>query len=82
MPNFLLIFLLFQPQVDNQVPKKRRKILVHEKEILDRLLSYNEKIPDHVYDETLQLLEAEWDKTRVYNWWIYRVNKKKNNESA
>lgn len=57
------------------MPKKRRKILEHEEEILSRLLSYKERIPTHVYDEILQSLGSEWDKKRVYNWWNYRVNK-------
>ncbi|GES98757.1 hypothetical protein GLOIN_2v1482460 [Rhizophagus clarus] len=64
-----------EPQVDNGVPKKRRKILEHEEEILSRLLSYKERIPTHVYDKILQSLGSEWDKKRVYNWWNYRVNK-------
>ncbi|CAB4402901.1 unnamed protein product [Rhizophagus irregularis] len=54
--------------------KKRRKVLAHEEQILGRLLAC-EKIPSHIYDETLQLLGAEWDKKRVYSWWNYRVNK-------
>uniref|UniRef100_U9UBJ7 Uncharacterized protein n=1 Tax=Rhizophagus irregularis (strain DAOM 181602 / DAOM 197198 / MUCL 43194) TaxID=747089 RepID=U9UBJ7_RHIID len=61
-------------QVDdhnNQTSKRRRKVLAHEEQILERLLAY-EKIPSHIYDETLQLLGAEWDKKRVWN---YRVNK-------
>ncbi|CAB4377908.1 unnamed protein product [Rhizophagus irregularis] len=33
------------------------------------------EIPSHIYDETLQLLGAEWDKKRVYGWWNYRINK-------
>lgn len=59
------------------MPKKRRKILPHEEQILNRLLDYKEKIPAHVYDEILQQLGAEWDCKRVYGWWNYRV--KKNN---
>ncbi|CAG8745072.1 22472_t:CDS:1, partial [Rhizophagus irregularis] len=39
-------------------PKKRRKVLAHEEQILGRLLAY-EKIPSHIYNETLQLLGAE-----------------------
>ncbi|GBC23678.1 uncharacterized protein OCT59_011255 [Rhizophagus irregularis] len=59
---------------NNQTSKRRRKVLAHEEQILERLLAY-EKIPSHIYDETLQLLGAEWDKKRVYGWWNYRINK-------
>ncbi|EXX61455.1 hypothetical protein RirG_171070 [Rhizophagus irregularis DAOM 197198w] len=57
-----------------ETSKRRRKVLAHEEQILERLLAY-EKIPSHIYDETLQLLGAEWDKKRVYGWWNYRINK-------
>ncbi|GBB98059.1 hypothetical protein RclHR1_31290002 [Rhizophagus clarus] len=55
--------------------KKQRKILLHEEQILSRLLDYNDKIPTHVYNEILQQLGTEWNKKRVYGWWNYRVNK-------
>ncbi|CAG8593700.1 143_t:CDS:2, partial [Diversispora eburnea] len=48
-------------------------------QILEDLLTYNKKIPDNIYDETLRLLGANWDKRRVYCWWNYRI-KQKNKE--
>ncbi|RHZ90197.1 hypothetical protein Glove_4g22 [Diversispora epigaea] len=54
-----------------------KEILLQEEPILEKLLIYKEKIPDHIYDETLQLLGTEWDKKRLYNWWNYRI--KQNN---
>ncbi|RHZ47539.1 hypothetical protein Glove_578g12 [Diversispora epigaea] len=63
-----------QPVEQNQSNKKR-KTLPHEKKILKRLLIYETKIPNHIYQEIKELLGVEWNKKRIYSWWSYQIKK-------
>ncbi|RHZ76864.1 hypothetical protein Glove_188g88 [Diversispora epigaea] len=60
--------LLEQPPEQQQEKQdqlsKRRKTLPHEKQILERLLIYETKISDHVFQEVEHLLGVKWNKKK------------------